>query len=88
MAIYKIFVSSSAERALKKVPKKDLVKIVSTIQSLARDPFPLSCRKLAGEEGAYRIRQGQYRIIYEVIRKMLIVRVLKVGHRKDVYQKR
>jgi mRNA interferase RelE/StbE len=86
MANYKIEVSSTAEKALKKIPKKDLIKIVESIQILAINPFPEGCRKLAGEEGTYRIRQGNYRIIYEVGGKKLIVLILKVGHRKDIYR--
>ena len=86
MANYKIEVSSTAEKALKKIPKKDLIKIVEAIQILAINPFPEGCRKLAGEEGTYRIRQGNYRIIYEIEGKKLIVLILKVGHRKDIYR--
>ena len=86
MAKYKIEISSSAEKSLKKIPKKDISKIVEAIQKLAISPFPDGSRKLRGEEGAYRIRQGNYRIIYEVIEKKLIILVLKLGHRKEVYK--
>ena len=86
MAKYKIEISSTAEKALKKVPKKDLVKIVESIQVLSVTPYPDGCRKLAGEESTYRIRQGNYRIIYEVEGKKLIVLILKIGHRKDIYR--
>lgn len=86
MANYKIEISSTAEKALKKIPKKDLAKIVESIQILSYNPYPEGCRKLAGEEGAYRIRQGTYRIIYEVEGKKLIILILKIGHRKDIYR--
>lgn len=86
MANYKIEVSSTAEKALKKIPKKDLVKIVESIQILSINPFPDGCRKLAGEENTYRIRQGHYRIIYEVEGKKLFILILKIGHRKDIYR--
>jgi mRNA interferase RelE/StbE len=86
MANYRIEISSTAEKALKKIPKKDLIKIVESIQILAINPFPEGCRKLAGEEGTYRIRQGNFRIIYEVEGKKLKVLVLKIGHRKDIYR--
>lgn len=87
MVNYKIEISSTAEKTLKKIPKADLKKIVEAIQILGINPFPEGCRKLSGEEGTYRVRQGNYRIIYEVERKKLIILVLKVGHRKDVYKK-
>lgn len=86
MANYRVEVSATAEKSLKKIPKKDLLKIVETIQILAINPFPDGCRKLAGEEKAYRVRQGNYRIIYEVDGKKLFVLILKIGHRKDIYK--
>ena len=87
MANYKIEITASAEKSLKKIPKKDLEKVVEAIQVLAISPFPSGCRKLKGEEDVYRVRQGNYRIIYEVIDNKLIVLVLKIGHRKDIYKK-
>ena len=86
MVNYKIEISSTAEKALKKIAKKDLIKIVEAIQVLSINPYPEGCRKLAGEEGSYRIRQGDYRIIYEVEGKKLLILVLKIGHRKDIYK--
>ncbi len=86
MANYRIEFSSTAEKVLKKIPKKDLIKIIESIQILAINPFPDGCRKLAGEEGTYRVRQGTYRIIYEVEGKNLKVLILKIGHRKDIYR--
>jgi mRNA interferase RelE/StbE len=87
VAKYKIEISSSAEKALKKIPRKDLIKVIETIQKLGIDPKPLGCRKLSGEEDVYRVRQGNYRIIYEVEDKKLLILVLKIGHRKDTYRK-
>lgn len=87
MVNYKIEITATAEKSLKKIPKKDLQKIVEAIQVLAISPFPDGCRKLRGEEDVYRVRQGNYRIIYEVIDSRLIVLVLKIGHRKDIYKK-
>lgn len=86
MANYKIEISSAAEKSLRKIAKKDLVKIIDAIQILKINPFPEGCRKLAGEEGIYRIRQGNYRIIYEIEGKKLLILVLKIGHRKDIYR--
>lgn len=87
MVNYKIEITTTAEKSLRKIPKKDIQKIVDAIQILAISPFPEGCRKLKGEEDIYRVRQGNYRIIYEVIEKKLIILVLKVGHRKDIYKK-
>lgn len=87
MGNYRIEVSSTAEKTLKKIPKNQILKIIQSIQTLAIQPYPDGCRKLKGEENTYRIRQGNYRIIYEVINKRLLILVLKVGHRKDIYSK-
>ena len=86
MANYRIEISTSAERSLKKIPNKDISKIVEAIQILAINPYPDNCRKLSGEENTFRIRQGNYRIIYEVLGKKLLILILKIGHRKDVYR--
>ncbi len=87
MANYKIEITSTAEKSLKKIPKKDIGKVVEAIQILAISPFPSGCRKLKGEEDVYRVRQGNYRIIYDILDTKLIVLVLKIGHRKDIYKK-
>ena len=86
MANYRIEISTSAERSLKKIPNKDISKIVEAIQVLAINPYPDNCRKLSGEDNTFRIRQGNYRIIYEVLGKKLLILILKIGHRKDVYR--
>ena len=87
MANYKIEITASAEKSLKKIPKRDIEKVVAAIQVLAISPYPSGHRKLKGEEDVYRVRQGNYRIIYEVTDYKLIVLVLKIGHRKDIYKK-
>lgn len=87
MAKYKIIVSATAEKSLKRVPKKDLPRLINAIQVLAVDPRPPGCRKLSFEENVYRIRQGRYRIIYEVDGKEILIRVMKIGHRKDIYRR-
>lgn len=87
MAKYKILFSSTAEKSLKRIPQKHLVRILDVIQALSLNPYPDGCRKLTGEDNAFRVRYGQYRIIYEIENKRLIVLVLKIGHRKDIYKK-
>jgi len=86
MASYSIAISSTAEKALKKIPKKDVQKIIEAIQILGINPFPDGHRKLSGEENSYRIRQGNYRIIYEVDGKKLLILIFKTGHRKEIYK--
>lgn len=87
MANYKIELSESVLKSLKRIPKKEVSKIIEKIQILGINPFPEGCRKLKDLHGVYRVRQGKYRIIYEVHENRLIVIVLKIGHRKDIYKK-
>lgn len=86
MENYKVEVARSAEKALLRFPKKDVIRITTVIQALALNPYPDGCRKLTGQEGTFRIRVGVYRVIYEVHEDLILVKVLKVGHRKDVYR--
>lgn len=86
MAKYKLFISTTAEKSLRKLPKADITRIITEIQTLAVNPYPKGCRKLSGEENVFRIRVGTYRIIYEIEGKRLTVLILKIGHRKDVYR--
>ncbi len=85
MAEYKIYFRDSVEKDFKPIPKKDLRKILHRIESLATQPRPSGCEKLTGQE-RYRVRQGQYRIVYSVQDKELTIWIVKVGHRKDVYR--
>lgn len=87
MANYKIKIKPSAKKELLKFPKKDLQRIIDKILLLSQNPRPTGCEKLSGEE-KYRIRQGNYRIVYSIEDLELIVIVVKIGHRKDVYRKR
>ena len=86
MARYDVFIKPSALKELEAIsPKKDRQRIVRAISSLAHDPRPPGCRKLSGKD-KYRIRSGQYRILYEIRDDILIVTVVKVGHRREVYR--
>jgi mRNA interferase RelE/StbE len=71
---------------LDRIPNKDLVRIDKTIQSLALQSQPVGVKKLVGEENLYRMRQGDYRIVYTVDHKAGVVNILGVRHRKDVYR--
>lgn len=86
MASYRIEVVRSAEKALVRLPKKDIVRVMAALQALGFDPYPEGCRKLAGQIATFRIRIGVYRVVYEVHEDLVLVKVLKIGHRKDVYR--
>ena len=61
-------------------------RIVDAIQTLAVDPRPSTCKKLAGRDAAYRLRVGDYRIVYTVNEREIVVEIIKVGHRREVYR--
>jgi len=84
---YKIVYVSTAEKELNKLPENDFLKISRAINSLSHDPFPHGHIKLEGAKGnLYRIRKGDFRVIYSVQKNIITVTILKVGHRKDVYR--
>jgi mRNA interferase RelE/StbE len=85
MAEYEILFKESVYKELQSIPKADLKKILSKIERLSDDPRPIGSQKLTGFE-LYRVRQGQYRIVYSIKDIELFVHVVKVGHRKDVYR--
>jgi mRNA interferase RelE/StbE len=85
--IYKIEFAKAAEKQFAVLQKQDLKKIAKRIEKLASNPFPPDCKKLEGSDDIYRVRQGDYRILYSVFEKKLVVLVLKIGHRKEIYKK-
>lgn len=85
MARYELRIKSSVSKDLRGVPKADVRRILERIESLRDDPRPHGCEKLSAQE-RYRLRQGDYRIIYSVDDDAVIVEVVKVGHRRDVYR--
>ena len=86
MARYSLRIKKSARKELEAVAAKaDRRRIIKRIESLADNPRPPGSQKLSGRE-RYRIRQGQYRILYTIEQQVLIVHVIKIGHRKDVYR--
>ncbi|HEV7698890.1 MAG TPA: type II toxin-antitoxin system RelE/ParE family toxin [Pyrinomonadaceae bacterium] len=86
MAKYEVVIRRSVYKDLRSVPKADVKKILTRIESLAEDPRGPGCEKLSADE-RYRVRQGNYRIIYSIEDDRLIVIVVKVGHRRDVYER-
>ena len=86
MAIYHIEWKKSALKDLKRLDKKAIPKIVEQIEKLAGDPFSGDVRKLQAAEYTYRLRVGQYRVVYEIIKDKIIIIILHVRHRKDAYR--
>ncbi len=85
MAKYKITIKKSAAKELEDIPRKELRRIVKRIQSLALNPRPQGCQKLS-RQSRFRIRQGDYRIVYSVEDKGCIVDIVKIGHRREIYR--
>lgn len=85
MASYNVRIKRSAAKELEAIPPKDRKRIARRIEGLAAEPRPQGCEKLSGEE-KYRLRQGAYRILYEIVDQELIVTVVKIGNRRDVYR--
>ncbi|HOF33584.1 MAG TPA: type II toxin-antitoxin system RelE/ParE family toxin [Spirochaetota bacterium] len=83
--MYLIEITPSALKDYRKIPQLDTIKINSLINSLSQNPRPSGCKKLENRS-AYRVRSGNYRIIYEISDNILTVCVIRIRHRKDVYK--
>jgi mRNA interferase RelE/StbE len=83
---YAIELTRAAERALAALPKKDLLLVDRKIRQLADEPHPPGSAKIQGQEGLYRVRAGDYRIVYQVEDDRRIVLVVIIGNRKDIYR--
>jgi len=83
---YSLIIKKSAERELRTLPKPDLRRVTERLRGLAQDPRPTGSEKLSGHD-RYRVRQGDYRIVYAVDDETRTVQVVKVGHRREVYRK-
>ena len=85
MGSFEVIFKRSVAKDLRQIPKKDIARILKRIEDLRAEPRPNGVEKLSGQE-KYRIRQGVYRILYEIRNAELIVVVVKIGHRRDVYK--
>ena len=85
MGSFEVLFKQSVAKDLRQIPNKDVARILKRIEALSVEPRPPGVEKLSGQE-KYRIRQGVYRILYEIRDNELIVMVIKVGHRRDVYK--
>lgn len=86
MSSYRVEFTTAAAKELRKLDPAIRRRILSGIAELERDPRPAGCKKLTGESNAWRIRIGDYRVLYEVMDDALVVTVVRVAHRREVYQ--
>ncbi len=87
MGHHEVEISRTAEKQLRKLPRDVQERIVRRMLLLAEDPFPQGAKKLTGYDDVYRVRVGRYRILYSVSRRRLVIIILKVGQRKDIYRR-
>lgn len=88
MAAYTVEVAPAANRQIRKLDRETQKRLLSVIETLQEQPRPREATKLQGGEGLYRVRSGDYRIIYLIEDRKLLVLVVKVGHRREVYKQR
>lgn len=84
---YRVEFTTAAARQVKKLPRPARDRILDAIDDLQHDPRPNGAKKLAGEQSAWRIRVGDYRVIYDVLDHELVVTVLRAGHRREIYER-
>lgn len=84
--MYRIIIEDKALKGLSKIPKPHNSRIVKAIDALAKEPYPAGCKKLKSRNNQYRIRIGDYRVIYNVKNAILTILVLDIGNRKNIYQ--
>lgn len=85
MASYSVVIKRSAARELGDVPRKDRTKLITKIRALASNPRPDGSEKLAGQD-RYRVRQGDYRVLYQIDDRVVVVTVVRVAHRREAYR--
>ena len=87
MASYSVKIKSSAQKEIRKLPSMEIRdKIVEIIDDLSINPVPDEAKKIKGSNNIYRIRQGTYRIVYQIYKDELLIIVIRVRHRKDAYR--
>ena len=83
---YRVELKPSAERALTALQRRDRIRVARKIDALATDPRPPGVEKLKGAEDLWRVRTGDYRIIYAILDDALVILVIRIGHRREVYR--
>jgi mRNA interferase RelE/StbE len=84
--MYRVLLERGAERDLVRLSSEIHDRVIAAIQGLATNPRPSGCRKLAGSKNDWRIRVGDYRVIYEIADEIRVVRIHRVRHRREVYR--
>ena len=84
---YRVELTTAAAKQIKKLPGRDRERVLDAIEDLADEPRPHGAKKLVGEKTAWRLRVGDYRVIYDVHDKQLLVTVVRAAHRRDVYDR-
>jgi mRNA interferase RelE/StbE len=87
MKRYSVVLTQTAEKELRRLPAKVIEKIVTMLKSLEENPRPVGCKKLKGYKNLWRIRVGDYRLVYAIEEVIMLVDVREIGHRKDIYDK-
>lgn len=78
---------NSAKKELKKLPKSAIIKVLAAVEILASEPRPPNSKKLVGADRIFRLKIGEYRVIYQTVQHTLIIEIIRVRHRKDVYRR-
>jgi mRNA interferase RelE/StbE len=86
MGSYQIEIKPSASKELEKLPRQIIPRVVAAINELVKDPYPQGVKKLTGFDHTYRIRVGDYRILYTIYENRLVIEIIRVRHRKDAYR--
>lgn len=86
MDSFRIEFARSVTKDLRAIDRQWVPRIMVAIESLADDPMPKGCKKLVGSDHSYRIRVGDYRIVYDIQKARLLIHVIRVRHRRDVYR--
>lgn len=86
MDSFKVSLKKSVEKDLRRIDKSMIPRIIQSVQSLAEDPFPVNSRKLVGSQKTYRLRVGDYRVVYQVDGDLMEVEIQTIAHRKEVYR--
>jgi mRNA interferase RelE/StbE len=87
MKRYTVVLTQTAEKELRRLPSKVIEKIIAVLKSLEENPRPVGCKKLKGYKNLWRIRVGDYRLIYAIEDVVMLVDVREIGNRKDIYDK-
>ncbi len=86
MSAYEIYIEQRAERDLKRLPPEEFERIIANIKTLSTTPRPAGCRKIVGSKRDWRIRVGEYRVIYEIDDEKRAIMIMRVRHRKEAYR--